>query len=120
MRSTRLTTTLIGMVVAAAFAAPTASAMPIDPVAPSVTTRDVPDVSPPPSSIAASAGEDYEALRAPAATGESTAVAVDEPSAPAGFDWVSAAIGAVAAAGIALVSLAAIGTRRRTVGASAR
>jgi hypothetical protein len=120
MRSTKLVTTLMGVAVAAAIAAPTAFAMPIDPVGSPTTAHDASDVPPPPSSIAASAGEDYEALRAPGGTGEGTVVAVEKPSAPAGFDWVSAAIGAVAAAGIALVSLAAIGTRRRAVSASVR
>ena len=38
----------------------------------------------------------------------------DEPSTPSGFDWVSATIGAVAAAGIALATVAALSTRRRT------
>ena len=108
MRSTRLTTALAGLIVAATLAAPAAYAMPIDPVAPAVT-REASDVPPPPSSIAASAGEEYEALRA-SKTVASQPVA-DQPSTPSGFDWVSAAIGAVAAAGVAVVSIAALGVR---------
>ena len=73
-------------------------------------TREVPDVPPPPSSIAASAAEEYEAA-AGAQTVASQPVA-DEPSAPGGFDWVSAAIGAVAAAGVAVVSMATLGMRK--------
>jgi hypothetical protein len=38
----------------------------------------------------------------------------DEPSSPSGFDWVSAAIGAVAAAGLSLVLMATLGLRRPT------
>jgi hypothetical protein len=109
MRSTRINTTLAGFVVAATLAAPAAYAMPIDQVAPAVT-REASDVPPPPSSIAASAGQKYEALRA-RNTVASQPVA-DEPSAPGGFDWVSAAIGAVAAAGVAVVSIATLGMRK--------
>jgi hypothetical protein len=36
----------------------------------------------------------------------------DEPSSPGGFDWVSAAIGAVAAAGLSLMLMATLGLRR--------
>ena len=109
MRSTRLNTALAGLFVAATIAAPAANAMPMDPVAPAVT-REASDVPPPPSSIAASAAREYEKLRAPNAVA-SQPVAV-EPSAPGGFDWVSAAIGAIAAAGVAIVSIATLGTRR--------
>jgi hypothetical protein len=38
----------------------------------------------------------------------------DEPAEPGGFDWVSAAIGAVAAAGLSLVLMATLGLRRPT------
>jgi hypothetical protein len=109
MRSTKLITALV---CATMFAAPAAYAMPIDPRTTVVTTSGAPDVPPPPSSIAMSAGDEYEALRAPAPQ-----PVADTPSAPAGFDWLSAAIGAAAAAGLALVSLAALGTRRRAVSA---
>lgn len=73
-----------------------------------------PEVAPPPSSIAISAAEEYENLRAPegyGATLEPQPVA-GEPSEPAGFDLVSAAIGAVAAAGLSIVLMATIGMRR--------
>ena len=119
MRSTRLNSALAGLVIAGTLAAPAAYAMPIDPVAPAVT-REASDVPPPPSSIAASAGQEYEPLRAP---GTSEPVA-DEPAVPDGFDWVSAAIGAVAAAGVAVVSVATLGMRkpaaRRAANARAR
>ena len=36
----------------------------------------------------------------------------DKPSSPSGFDWVSAAIGAVAAGGLSLVLMATLGMRR--------
>jgi hypothetical protein len=112
MRSTKLIAALVGAALAAGLAAPVAYAKPIDPIGSTSDTREVPYVAPPPSSIAASAGQDeeYEALRAPRG---STPVAAAEPTAPTGFDWVSAAIGAVAAAGLALVSVAAISMRRR-------
>ena len=108
MISKTLVTGLLG--VALAISAPAASAMPMDPNGAPGTTMEVPQVPPPPSSIAVSAADEYEVLRAPAG---STQVA-SEPASPSGFDWVSAAIGAVAAAGIALVTLAALSTRRRT------
>jgi hypothetical protein len=38
----------------------------------------------------------------------------DEPSSPGGFDWVSDAIGAAAAAGLSLVLMATLGLRRPT------
>jgi hypothetical protein len=109
MRSTRINTALAGLLVAATLAAPAAYAMPIDPVAPAAT-REASEVPPPPSSIAASAGQKYEELRAPK-TVASQPVA-DEPSPPGGFDWVSAAIGAIAAAGTAVVSIATLGMRK--------
>jgi hypothetical protein len=108
MFSMKLVTALVG--VALAIAAPAAYAMPIDPVSAPVTTQEVPHVPPPPSSIAMSAADEYEALRAPVGSAE----VADEPSSPSGFDWASAAIGAVAAAGVALVSVAALSTRRRS------
>ena len=97
MRSTRLNAALTGLVIAATLAAPAAA-----------VTREASDVPPPPSLIAASAGQGYETLRAP---GASEPVA-DEPSAPRGFDWVSAAIGALAAAGVAVVSMATLAMRK--------
>ena len=109
MSSTRLNSALAGLVVAATFAAPAAYAMPIDPVAPA-TTREASDVPPPPSSIAVSARQEYEQLRNPGNVASQPVAG--EPSAPGGFDWVSAAIGAVAAAGVAIVSMATLSTRR--------
>jgi hypothetical protein len=108
MRSTKLATALLAVNVA--LAAPAAYAMPVDPVGAPAPTEQVPDVPPPPSSIAMSAKDQYEVLRTPVG---STEVA-GEPSSPSGFDWVSAAIGAVAAAGLSLVTVAALSTRRRT------
>ena len=109
MRSTRLTTALACVLtIAATLAAPAAYAMPVDQSAPGAT-REASDAPPPPSSIAASAAEVVrEAARGP---GASQPVAA-EPSAPGGFDWVSAAIGAVAAAGVAVVSMAMLGMRK--------
>jgi hypothetical protein len=84
-----------------------------------------PEVAPPPSSIAASAAEEYKDLRAgdgvEAPTPEPQPVA-DEPSEPAGFDLVSAAIGAVVGGGLSLVLMATLGMRRtaRSRPASAR
>jgi hypothetical protein len=109
MRPTRLNTPLAGLLVAATLAAPAAHAMPIDPAAPAVI-REASDVPPPPSSIAASAGQKYEQLRKPS-TVVSQPVA-DEPSPPGGFDWVSAAIGAIAAAGVAVASMATLSMRK--------
>jgi hypothetical protein len=108
MRSTKLVTTLVGVILATA--APAAYAMPAEPVAPPAAAPSTSDVPPPPSSIAMSAAEQYEVLRTPVGTME----VADEPSPPSGFDWVSGAIGAVAAAGLTLVSAAALTTRRRT------
>jgi hypothetical protein len=74
-----------------------------------------PEVAPPPSSIAASAAEEYQDLRSPdaveAPVPEPQPVA-DEPSEPAGFDLASAAIGAVVAGGLSLVLMATLGMRR--------
>lgn len=108
MFSMKLITALLAVTLA--IAVPAAYAMPADPVGAPAPTQQVPDVPPPPSSIAMTAKDQYEVLRAPVA---STEVA-DEPSSPSGFDWVSAAMGAAAAAGIALVTVAALSARRRT------
>ena len=78
---------------------------------------DPPRVAPAPSSIAASEVEQYQDLRTPdtrdAAVGYSPALeaqtAVDEPSLSSGFDWLSAAIGAAAGAGVLVIVLAATG-----------
>jgi hypothetical protein len=119
MRSTRCKTRFAGaltcVAVAATIAAPVAFAMPTEPAS-SGPAREArvapPDVPPPPSLIAASAGEQYEELRSPdtqdGAAGDVATVAAQ----PGGFDWVSAAIGAVAAAGLSFVTFAALGMRK--------
>lgn len=79
-----------------------------------------PEVAPPPSSIAASAAEEYQALRSPdtrelAEGSRPTPVqqpVVDQRSEPTGFDLLSAAIGAVAAAALSLVLMATLSVRR--------
>ena len=108
---------LAALAVATAMIAPAAYARPIvDPAAP-VITCDPSAVPPPPSSIAVSAAKEYEVLRACAAQADKTTFAsapvADEPSPPAGFDWVSATIGATVTAGLALAFAAAVGLRRR-------
>ena len=65
-------------------------------------------VAPPPSSIAASAAEEYEALRS---QGEPQATTTSVASEPSGFDCVSAAIGAAAAGALSLLLMATVGTR---------
>lgn len=115
MRSTKLAAALV---CAGLITAPAANAMPVGQLTVAGTTSDAPP--PPPSSIAMSAGDEYEALRAPTTVVAPEPVAASEPvapSAPTGFDWVSAAIGAAATAGLALVSLATMGTRRRAASA---
>lgn len=123
LRSTRMAGTLAAIAVAAAIAAPAAYAIPIDAVPlarPADATRDAGDVPPPPSSIAASAAKEYDALRSTGAQDRNTPVVsqpiADEPSAPRGFDWMSALIGAATAAGLALVSMATLGLRKRIPG----
>ena len=124
---TRLATALAGAALASALAVSGASA-----------AHDY--VPPPPSSIAASAAEEYQDLRAPdtrdqadgyapgtaqdlrmpdtvdAANGYQpelpTQPVADEPSEPSGFDFVSAAIGAIAAGALSLVLIATLGMRR--------
>ena len=63
-------------------------------------------------------------LRACGGRDDSTIVAsapiAREPSPPTGFDWVSATIGATAAAGLSLVLAAGLGIRRRTGPQAAR
>jgi hypothetical protein len=72
-----------------------------------------PEVAPPPSSIAASAAEEYQDLRSPdAVEAPAPQPVADEPSEPAGFDLASAAIGAVVAGGLSLVLMATLGMRR--------
>jgi hypothetical protein len=126
----RLATALVGAACASALAAPGAFAHHGSQAA------EPAYVPPPPSSIAASAGEAYSDLRSPeTASAErdqyvdlrspdarnqpaeyaATVVvpaAADAPSEATGFDGVSAAIGAIAAAAISLVLMATLGMRR--------
>ena len=119
----RFITMLAALAVATAIFAPAANARPItDP--PAAIACDPSAVPPPPSSIAASAAKEYAALRACGGQDDSTinasAPIAREPSPPTSFDWVSATIGATAAAGLwSLVLAAGLGARRRTRGASA-
>jgi hypothetical protein len=102
---TRLATALAGAALASALVVSGASAHYGQQI-------DNPDyVPPPPSSIAVSAAEGYQDLRSPDAVAAAHAAA-DEPSSPGGFDWVSAAIGAVAAGALSLVLMATLGMRR--------
>jgi hypothetical protein len=73
-----------------------------------------PEAAPPPSSIAASAGEEYQDLRSAGLAEGSRPTPAQQPvvDEPSGFDVVSAAIGAVAAAALSLVLMATIGMRR--------
>jgi ABC-type nitrate/sulfonate/bicarbonate transport system permease component len=73
-----------------------------------------PTVAPPPSSIAVSAQDEYQSLRAAAQQ-----PTVAEPSDPSGFDFPSAAIGAAVAAGLAIVLAAGLGLRRTAGGRAA-
>ena len=103
-------TALAGAALASAIGATGALAMPMAPgsVDTAVETQSVP---PPPSSIAAPAGSAYEELRSPVGGGTQPAVA--KATEPSGFDLPSAAIGAVTAAGLLIVLLAAVGLARR-------
>ncbi len=129
---TRLATALAGAALASALAVSGASAH-----YGQQTDNPVP---PPPSSIAVSAAEEYQDLRAPdtrdqadgyapgtaqdlrmpdtvdAANGYQPELAqqpvADEPAEPSGFDFVSAAIGAIAAGALSLVLIATLGMRR--------
>jgi len=113
----RFITMLAALAVTAAILTPAANARPIVDV-PTAAACDPSALPPPPSSIAASAAKEYAALRACGRQDDSTIVAsapiAREPSPPTGFDWVSATIGAIAAAGLSLVVAAVLGVRRRT------
>jgi hypothetical protein len=111
-----MATALAGAAIASAIGATGASARPVEQFVPGSAgaTAESRSVPPPASSIAAPAGKAYEELRSPGQqpTGEPQPV-VDEPSSPSGFDLLSAAIGAAAGAGLAIVLLAAGGLARR-------
>ena len=61
----RFATALAGAALASALVVSAASAVPAEELIPSTTEQSRLEVPPPPSSIAAPAGEKYEALRAP-------------------------------------------------------
>jgi hypothetical protein len=114
----RLGGVLAAVTVAATLMAPAALAHPRVASPAAGVTCDPSAVPPPPSSIAASAAKEYELLRACGAQNDTPTVAsapaaADPPSSPIGFDWVSAAIGAIAAAGLSLAFAATAGMRRR-------
>jgi hypothetical protein len=109
MRSTSLKTMVAGVAVAVTFAAtPVSFARPLDLGTPAATHA----VPPPPSSIAVSAREQYEQLRAQdaSATVARQPAAHETPS--AGFDWASAGIGAAVAAALSLAAVATVTLRR--------
>lgn len=104
-------TALAGAAVASSLGAPAVSARPVAGDIPAATgdVSDSPSVPLPPSSIAASAAEEYEDL--PASIESRPAVV--QPSSSDGFDLASAAIGAVAGTGLVIVLLATGGIARR-------
>jgi hypothetical protein len=117
--NTKLSSALAALVITAAIAAPAADARGVANKPVLVAPCDPSAVPPPPSSIAASAAKEYSRLRACAQDDTATvATAPDafEPSPPTGFDWVSATIGAIAAAGLSLLLAAALGVRPVTSG----
>ena len=101
-------TALAGAIIVSAIGATAASARPMAPASVSVEAASV---APPPSSIAAPAGDAYEELRSPAPGDPKPVVA--EPTESSGFDLPSAAIGAATGAGLLIVVLAAAGLPRR-------
>jgi hypothetical protein len=73
--------------------------------------------APPPSSIAASAGERYATWRAACANRGTALASAPQPvvsEATASFDWAAAAIGAAVAGGSLLLLLSAVTLRRHT------
>ena len=113
-------TVLAGAAIASALGPPAVSAVPAEQYLPDASARpsDSRSVPPPPSSIAASAVEDYEELRSSGAGADRPAPlpqpVINEPSQPGGVDLPSAAIGAVTGAGLLILIVAAGGhTRRR-------
>jgi len=73
-----------------------------------------PEVAPPASSIAASAGEEYQDLRSAGLAEVARPAATQQPgvSEPSGFDLASAAIGAAVAAGLSILLVATLAMRR--------
>jgi hypothetical protein len=103
-------TALAGATIVSAIGATAASARPMAPRSVEGTVEAT-SVAPPPSSIAAPAGDAYEELRSPAPGDPQPVVA--EASEPSGFDLPSAAIGAATGAGLVIALLAAGGLARR-------
>jgi hypothetical protein len=109
-------TALAGATIASTIGASPVSARPIEQFVPGATAGSVDpqSVPPPPSSIAAPAGEAYGELRSSDRTpAEPTGDPQQVSGEPSGFDPVSAAIGAAAGAGLVIVVLAAGGLARR-------
>jgi len=101
--------TIAALLVAATTAAP-AAGMPIDPLG-SPSASGIP--APPPSSIAQSAADEYNAMRLAAAADadagtESATVSTAPAATGGGFDLPSAAIGAAAAGLVALLAAGAL------------
>ena len=99
--------TIAALLVAATTAAP-AAGMPIDPLG-SPGASGIP--APPPSSIAQSAADEYNAMRLAAAADagtESATVSTAPAATGGGFDLPSAAIGAAAAGLVALLAAGAL------------
>ena len=99
--------TIAALLVAATTAAP-AAGMPIDPLG-SPSASGIP--APPPSSIAQSAADEYNAMRLAAAADagtESATVSTAPAATSGGFDLPSAAIGAAAAGLVALLAAGAL------------
>jgi hypothetical protein len=93
---------------ASALAAPAASAVPAEQFFPrpeDESRNRSSSVSPPPSSIAASAVDEYEKLRSPHAT--TVPVRVVRVRADGGFDWGDAGIGATGALALTAIGIGA-------------
>jgi hypothetical protein len=112
----KLATVLIGAAIGTTMLAPGVSASggppgyPGPQPSPSSAAEANQHVPPPPSRMAASASSAYEKLRSP--DSPDAREAANQPSSPSGFDWPSAAIGAAAGTGLAMLILASVGRRR--------
>jgi hypothetical protein len=104
-------TALAGAAIVSSLGAPAVWARPVTGDIPGAAgdVSGSPSVPPRPSSIAASAAEEYKDLRSPA----KSQPVVEQPSSSDGFDLASAAIGAVAGTGLVIVLLATGGIARR-------
>ena len=122
-----MATALAGASIASATGAATVAAMPDVPPPPSsiaapagedyAELRSTGYVAPPQSSLAAPAGKEYEDLRAAAQPAnppsQESQPVVDEASPQAGFDLPSAAIGAAVGGALVIALVAAAGLVRR-------